>query len=342
MWAGKLWPLLVHWEYLRLTRRSSSEGVLAGLGWFLRVVLALVFVASSATKATVGGRQRFYRALAPLLKVTRVRHQRLVLVAVIVSELAVVAGLSSGIPSIQFWLVAVCLLLSSFTVILAAAVARGEIVACACFGSLSTRPAGSSTIFRNCILACLAIAAIAIEARQSVAWLAVSLLAIGLLTAQTIALVEMSRRVSTRARLRPLASEGTDPPAIGVPVNWAAESHGGSASADVLLAFLSASCGSCLRAPEEVARIVSDRDAEPYAVVDEIGATQAEAMEMRTRLAENHLPSVPTNQGYDLIQRLNVKTYPSFALVSSGTVVTSCVGSGNLESLFSQRSKSTE
>ncbi len=311
----------------------------ANLAWLLRVLLGLVFFASAVTKITTKGRQQVYDSLTPLLSINGLGRKRAILAIVLVSEFGVVAGLTSGVPSIPLWLTVVCLLLSSFTAVVAVAAARGDDVACACFGSLSTKPAGNATIARNTVLSSLALAAIAIETGKSMAWLAITILLLGLLSAQIIVLVELSRRLTNRVNSRTTSPEGSAPPLTGIPLHGLAGFHtGGGSSASTILAFLSASCEGCLRAPTEVGRIVSGQNVEPYAVVDCRGATNAEVVEMRAKLAESHIPSMQTDQGYDLVEALQVKIYPSYALVSpSGLVVGSCVGTGELEGLLPPR-----
>lgn len=56
---------------------------------------------------------------------------------------------------------AALVLLGGFTVLVAAQVARGRRVPCACFGQLSRRPIGPGTVVRNVVLVALAAVGVA-------------------------------------------------------------------------------------------------------------------------------------------------------------------------------------
>ena len=75
-----------------------------------------------------------------------------------VVELAVGAGLVTGLARRPLAWVAVALLVA-FTAIVARSLAAGRRPVCACFGAWSSRPIGPTTLVRNAVLLVLAVVA---------------------------------------------------------------------------------------------------------------------------------------------------------------------------------------
>ena len=75
-----------------------------------------------------------------------------------VVELAVGAGLVTGLARRPLAWVAVALLVA-FTVVVARALVAGRRPVCACFGAWSQRPIGRATLVRNGVLLVLAVVA---------------------------------------------------------------------------------------------------------------------------------------------------------------------------------------
>ncbi len=76
------------------------------------------------------------------------------------AELVIAAGLLGGV-SARAAAIAMLVLLGTFSAAVVRALARGDEVACHCFGQLSTEPAGPGSLLRNGILAVLAVFVVA-------------------------------------------------------------------------------------------------------------------------------------------------------------------------------------
>ena len=115
--------------------------------WVVRALLAAVFAAAGASKA------RNRKATADAARGFGVpgRVAGLSAVALPLVEFGVAAGLA--LPASARWAAAVAIgLLLLFSMLVGVALVRGRHVACHCFGSLNTKPAGVRTIARNAAL----------------------------------------------------------------------------------------------------------------------------------------------------------------------------------------------
>jgi len=300
----------------------------AALTLLTRVFLAAVLVVSAATKATPSGRAAFKRSITELFGARSRGLTSAVLVGTVALELGVAAGLALGVPTQALALLAGSVLFTIFTIVLAPAIARRQRATCACFGALSHRQVGLGLVVRNETLSFAGLAALAVTGPMHVLVVAAILVGLGLYAVQTVALLHVSRGIHTPVPAP--ARQPFEPPATGVPVP--AFDAPGAGPTDVVLAFLSPGCGSCVDAVATVQEIVRGSRLRAVAVIDPSAAHAPELAELRQELADHR---VPVAEDADrIVEALDVRAFPSFAVVDArGVVVSSCLGVDGLREL---------
>jgi hypothetical protein len=117
-----------------------------------RCVLGVVFAVSALSKTWKKGAFAAFRLATAALVPSARRYASALSTVVVVAEAAIVVALvvlgTAG-------LVAACLLLTAFTVAIAAAVRRGDAASCRCFGATAT-PVSARHLVRNALLIAVA------------------------------------------------------------------------------------------------------------------------------------------------------------------------------------------
>jgi len=130
-----------------LQLEASASAVSVILHW----VLALVLVFAGLSKLRTAGWTQFRSSVQRLTRLPA-RWADLAAVAVLCTEPIVAILLISRYPAASVGPIAFIGLMTSFTVVVIFAIARGESASCACFGRHGTTPVGPAIIVRNLFL----------------------------------------------------------------------------------------------------------------------------------------------------------------------------------------------
>lgn len=169
-------------------RAGSPDPAVAALASTAALAIAVVFAVAAWAKA----RRPAHRELAAL----RVPMPRLLAGLLPPSELGVAVLL---VVRPRWGAALATVLLTAFTVPVVAAVRRGRVVSCGCFGSSSSQPVGWGTIGRNAVLVVLAATATATPSLTTPDLASVLVLTgvivIGAVTVQLVTLWETAGRL---------------------------------------------------------------------------------------------------------------------------------------------------
>lgn len=119
-----------------------------------RCALGVVFAVSALSKTWKKGTFAAFRLATAALVPSARRYATALSTVVVVAEAGIVVALAVPGTAVA-GLVAACLLLSAFTVAIAAAVRRGATTSCRCFGATAT-PVSARHLVRNALLIAVA------------------------------------------------------------------------------------------------------------------------------------------------------------------------------------------
>jgi hypothetical protein len=269
----------------------------------VRLALGAILVVAVLGKLHPAGFSRAVLAAATLFPACRDRCGRLAATALLVVEASIGTALVLGVPSHAVGLMAAAVLFALLAGLLGYGLTSRGLTDCACFGVLSRKKAGRSTLVRTSAMCLTACAALGVELRSMADVPLLTAMCLGVLGALALATVPATTTIAGATERLPSDLIGSR---VSIPSGLSDELPATGA----FLLFLSPDCASCRDAPAALAETRAFDQTDIFVGLDPTAASASALNELQQRLRALPHRAIAVEDTRTLMKTLNLRWFP--------------------------------